>query len=398
MIKIKQDFFHGLALVCICTIILTLCISVCGCRGDKPDQPDRPTPTPKPHEQTVITANGHTIYKNGTPVQFKGLGLYFIWERQLTDDYLNDLFLYLQSYKFNMIRVFAISTFQKSRLESMGVPTWQIFNKNANGKYDLNSINTDWLTYIRRFTEIAGTYGITVMVVESDICGFKQYGTDEYGWNTSAFNYRNNVNGKYDYSGSQYFKFYRVDYKPDKYPGLCELWESVIRQTVNALCHQGNVIWEIGNELSQESSHEPYQWLQNFMGHIHDWTVSQYQNSGSPHIPVFANSDEYAYFWGTNKVNLQWSHSHLETTSFNGVSTDGCRSNQFGTVNDFKNIATNHRNRGKHFEMHMAFMSTYIGWQPGDMTGMIWDTEPLVNPSVHWEAHLKPYFEVIKNL
>lgn len=352
--------------------------------------------TPVPLKTEISWRNGQ-LYNRNTLIRLKGIGLYFCWERKLSDAYLHKLFKYLRSYDFNMIRVFVISTFQKARLEHLGVPTWQIFTKNKSGKYNLNNINKEWLSYIKHFCDLANWHGIIVMPVLSDICGFKVYSnTDQYGWPTHPFNHENNVNGKYQYDGAAFFKYYHVD-REDKYPGLKALWEKITRETVNALCECGNVIFEIGNELDQEPAHEPYGWLQNFMAHIHMWTISQMTKS--KYQPVFTSSDAHAYFWGdgSNRVQIQWDHGHLRQSEFNGVSTDGYRSKQCGSLDGFRTKLKKHWRQGKYVEMHMAFLSDQVG-SPEDVTALTWFNNKLVDPRVQWEHYFGSWFDVIRNL
>jgi hypothetical protein len=348
-------------------------------------------------KKTIVSWKNNQLYFDNTPTKLKGFGLYFVWERKLTKEYLHNLFKYLRSYDFNMVRIFLLSTFQRKKLQLVGVPTWQIFKKNNQGKYDLNVIDKEWLVYIRDFCEIASWHGIAIQLVLCDMCGFKQYGTDQYGWNTHPFNHRNNVNGKYQYDGSAYFKYYHIE-RDDKYPGMKQLWQKMVQATINAVCQCGNVMID-NNELTQEQAHDAYGHLQNFMNHLRTWTLQQYERSGSPYKPVFTSSDEKAYFWGTDKVQIQWAHDHLSYESnYNGSSTDGFRSNQCGSVQDFQTRMQHLWNHGKHIELHLAFLHTFIGWPPEDLTALVWGNNPLVQPEIHWEKHLKPYLLAMKNI
>jgi len=401
MIKIKQDFFHGLALVCICTIILTLCISVCGCRGDKPDHPDRPTPTPKPHEVVVTWDSQHKkLLFDGIAEHGRGIGDYFAGECVVqlykhNQQWVEAYHTWLESYDINYVRTFVESTFQKARLEHIGIPTAQIFRKNAQGKYILTAndteLNQEWIGAMKWYADSFARHGIAWCLVLVDQCMHKNYGTDLYGWPTNQYNHLNNVFGYWDYTGGEFFKYYHFILKPEKFPFLQQVRVNVTRAIVNAMQNKTNVIWEVTNEGSPWPEHPDYPAFENLIiDHVKSFYPSEKVQN-----PIICDSSEGRYV--SSRCNWTNSHGGKITTQDRGLSFDGSRCTAFGKAG-FQAKVTSAFNQGfVVVEAHKAFVSLCVpNATPMDLGAYVWfDQFPA--PIAQYEAHIGPWLKIMQD-
>jgi hypothetical protein len=339
---------------------------------------------PEPIQAYKLSVRDGKLYNFGQRYRINGLGLYFIWERKLGDPVLHQIFRFLSQHGINMIRVFALSRFLEVEIRAAKLYEWQFYRR-IEGGYDIwGKKNQEWLNYIQRFCSLAGKYKIAVQIVFGEHCGFKQYNTNNYGWNRHPWNKKNAIGGDgFHYDGNQFFEWARNT------PRLNNLWQILIQEVVNACGRVGNCIWELTNEAPASSDSEVSNWLLR----AETWITSQLERLSLNVKPVFADSSDQRTF---PHDHIYWEHIGFKHPQQGGmISTDGKRYNQF-SEHDIKNMSIHYKNHDIDLETHMAFLSKKpdINGNPEDIGAYLWFGRSATIED--WQTHIGPYLNMIK--
>jgi len=402
MQKLKQCFL----------LVLILSVVVCyGCswfNGDSNGQ-EKPTPTPRPTPKPKVNVTwdkaSQKLLFDGKPDHVKGIGYYFIGEvvveLQKRPDYVEEWLTYLEDHDINYIRTFVESTFLKAELDAIGIPTRQIFKKNANGKYILTDehieLDLEWVNAMGWLADRIGEHGMAWCLVLVDQCMHKCYGTDLYGWPTNQYNIWNNTFGHWEYDGHSincnFFKYYNL--WNWKYPHLLEVRQNVILTVCNMARNRSWIVLELTNEGAPEPAHIPYGNYPKF----ENWEIDLIRGSYNAvnKIPIICDSSDEDFV--KNNIDFSWSHNFLEEGR-KGMSTDGRRCNADG-VAGFTNKISSYLAQGRFIEMHMAYMTKCliyngINADPMDVGALTWfGTWPV--DMVTYDQYLGKWFRAIKN-
>ncbi len=142
--------------------------------------------------------------------------------------------------------------------DSAGQALIQPFQRNADGKWDLTKFNQAYFDHVAANVDAAAAKGIYV-----DIMALFDYDPkNHYGWDSSVWNGKNNVNG----TTTNNIAIEESD------PAALPLQKAYIAKLLDTVGHKSNVMWEIANET--HNSQASIDWSNTLVDFMH-----QYQSS-----------------------------------------------------------------------------------------------------------------------